>query len=95
MAVVIKAMVSKQKLACNCFGSTTNEMIGWRTVVKIVLLSSSVCFLLQLSEHAALTELTLLELTSAFALPAGSLILYTLWTNVGLIGGKRSDRSSI
>lgn len=89
--VASRAIWKKMKVACNCFGKSTEEELGWRTIVKItpLFMASIVCISSQ--SPIQLSDILPIELISTVGLTVGMLNLYALWNNRALIAGGKQE----
>ncbi|UNK17247.1 hypothetical protein MNQ98_22620 [Paenibacillus sp. N3/727] len=79
------AMRKKLKVVCNCFGKSTEEELGWSTMIKItpLFLASLISCILQSSVQ--LVTINPIQWISIAGMTVGILSMYSLWTNRGLI----------
>ncbi|MGE6963868.1 MauE/DoxX family redox-associated membrane protein [Bacillus thuringiensis] len=75
---VVKAVLTGKKVNCNCFGSLTDDKIGWKTIVHILLILLLDVWLITTPEVSNLYSASLEEIVSSIALSLGIFITYVL-----------------
>ncbi|WP_176518768.1 MauE/DoxX family redox-associated membrane protein [Bacillus toyonensis] len=81
-AAVVKAILTGEKVNCNCFGSLTNDTIGWKTIVHILLILVLDVCLITTPEVSNLYVAPLEEIFSSIVLSIGIFITYALGSSL-------------
>ncbi|BFH69584.1 MAG: hypothetical protein E6230_24225 [Paenibacillus dendritiformis] len=76
-----KAIKKKMKVVCNCFGKSTEEELGWATIMKItpLFIASTLCVSLQ--SPTSLTANQPIDWISTAGMTIAIINLYALWKN--------------
>ncbi|EKN70786.1 hypothetical protein P9E76_21490 [Schinkia azotoformans] len=78
----IKTMLEKKNIKCNCFGDFSNESFGIHTIFRIMLLLSSVLYLIYIKDQSRVLELPFLNMIAYSLLFTGILISYLLISTI-------------
>ncbi|GAV10958.1 MauE/DoxX family redox-associated membrane protein [Paenibacillus sp. NAIST15-1] len=80
-----KALWDKKKITCNCFGKTTEEQLGWGTMLRNTPFFAASLLCIWLHSPASMSGIAAIEWISVAGITIGLINVYTLWNNRSLL----------